>query len=289
MYLRVSGRLYPDHSVFLRPSYLTANPRDSVNVAQSPLVIELRREDRVLLRWGLRYPTERKRLTVAGDEPAYVPIRAKIPFIEGTRRIVLLLDDIELKELRVPERGPEFASPVNLRATSDGYAIEWQVTHPESLPLYFHVRTSSDGGLTWRRLASRLEMARLQITRDALVGGDRCLVEVVAYDGINTVSARTNVPDAAEEEWRISILSPQPSEQPLIPPVELHAAGVHRMPDRIRNPRAQPECVWTANGEEIARGADAVWDNPKPGDYALALRARLGDRNASDEVRVRIG
>lgn len=285
-YLRVSGRLYPDGRLFLRPAYLTNNPRDSINVEDSPLAIELRDEAKLILRWGLRYSpaaaTSHGRL---GDEPSFMPVRAKIPYPPETRVIVFRLHDRILHELQVPLKGPKFTEAVHVTKGKAGFRLTWRTDHPASLPIYYHVRISTDQGKTWRRIASRLERPGLSVSDRQVPGSG--ILEVVAYDGVNTSTFRTTIAGKRRTGWNVAILSPRPNDK-LVPPIELHSTGSFRLHDRAKVLNGKLECVWTANGKEVARGPDGVWENAKPGKYEIVLRASLGKEVAQDAVRIRV-
>ena len=53
VYLKISGRIYYDNQIFLRPSYLSSNPRDSVSDEHSAVRVELYdKNDELLFNWG---------------------------------------------------------------------------------------------------------------------------------------------------------------------------------------------------------------------------------------------
>lgn len=287
-YLRVSGRLYPDNRLILRPSYLSENPRDSVDEKESPLKIELYGTQGLLLRWGARLTRPLRDLSPGAREaPEFLSVRAKVPYHPDTREIVFLHNDIELLRIQVPKHKPSFAGKIKTEKKGDDYIIQWKTTHPEKVKTYYHVRMSADRGKTWARLASRLAKPRVRVKRDSLSGGKNCLIEVVAYDGVNTVSARTKVPDAPPVRLNVEILSPLPSKTPAIPPIELHAyAAVRGRGGRL----AQGiEYVWTANDEKIATGPNGIWIAPRPGKYKIIVHAHFGKLTGEAMTTIRVG
>lgn len=299
LYLRVSGTLLPDNRLMLRPSYLTENPRGSRDIKDSPLQIELYSKDHLILRWGATLGTVMSSprmvppasLESRGDysragEPLVV--FAKVPFPRQTDRIVFRYDDIKLLEIQVPARGPTFKDEARVVAKDDDtYRIYWKASHPDNLQVYYHVRTSADQGKTWKRLASRLNRTEIIVPRDALAGGNDCVIEVVAYDGVNTVASRTAVPDAPPVRLDVSIVSPTPRDTPLMPPISLRALG------RIHGKRGfidkETKYIWKANGKKIAEGPRVFWYDAKAGKYKITVNARSGKMTAQDSVRIQVG
>ena len=123
-YLRVSGRLYPDNSLFLRPCYLSENPRDSGDEPESRLQIELHGANGLLLRWGATLFEPFVDLsTSAGKAPRFLSVKAKIPFPARTRQILFRFGDLVLKEIIVPKSGPEFVGPVKVTRKNENCRI----------------------------------------------------------------------------------------------------------------------------------------------------------------------
>lgn len=284
-FLRVSGTILADNRLILRPSYLTASPRGSFNDRESPVQIELLVGDRLRVRWGAtvqRVHTTGRAPRGSNAEPR--SLRAKVPFLADTDRIVFRDGDVVLHEIRVPEHGPSFSAAPEVKRTKGGVRIRWNSWHPDGLELHHHVRASADGGRTWVRLGSRLTKNELTVPGDALVG-PTCVVEVVAYDGVNTASERINYPDAPAPAMQVFILSPGPGEVCVGSPVTLRAhARILGRGDRI-DPVA--EFVWTADGREIARGHYANWQAPES-DVELAVACRFEEFAASAVRKLRV-
>lgn len=268
-YLRISGIVRADGALFLRPSYLTTNSRDSVNVEDSPLQVELHGES-LLLQWG----------ALLGFSSAWRPnaphaaqwLKAKVPFPVDTQRLVFRLRGNIVREMTVPANPPHFEGDIIVNREGGRYEFEWRARHPENLPLFYHVRASADGGVSWYRLGSRLTIPQLRVDRARMAGEQQCLVEVVAYDGVNTVAARVGVPDAPPARLLVELVSPR-HEHEFAAPVLLrafaHIAGSHRRQDEF-------DFVWTANRKRIADGSSALWHPPSAGEYEISVHARKG-------------
>ncbi|MEF8856118.1 MAG: hypothetical protein V5A16_01715 [Haloplanus sp.] len=283
-YLRVSGRLQPDGRLHLRPSYLSTNPRGAVDLEESDLQIYLYGDDRRLLRWGAQVAALHRDTTDPTDRERHVrAVRAKVPFHPETKRIVFEYDGVVVEEIVVPDE-PPVVGDVRVDRTDDGWRIRWEASHPAEQPLHYHVRTSADAGETWRRLAWRLQEPRTTVRHDDLVGGENCLVEVVAYDGVNTTAARTDVPDTPEQSLDVEILAPTGGRAD--PPVELSAAV--RLRGRPGFGSDDAEYTWSVDGEDIATGAFALWFDPAPGTHTIRVDARFEDWRAQDSVTVAV-
>jgi hypothetical protein len=316
-YLRVSGTLLTGNDLVLRPSYLTESPQGSLNAERSPVQIELHGKSGLLLTWGAAIAPGTARTPVApgrvvryspngqvrssfADHPDTRPvlpvkeclpasIRAKIPFPDETERMLIRHEELQLAEVVRPKRPPRFQEPPAIRRggrVRKGLCeITWQAHSPGGHPLMFHVRTSSDGGRSWRRLASRLTEPRVTVPADCLVGGTRCVLQVVAYDGMNTT--------AAEMRWRESP-KPELSVKIVPPPRRIEKAGA---PSRLRAYATltgghvlerDAEFVWRESGEKIGRGPVLVWSAPEPGSYRLEVEVRYHKRAARDHLDLEI-
>ena len=260
-YLRISGTLLPDNRLFLRPSYLTESAAGSSDDRESGVTIECFDEDRLLLRWGasLRAALGTGPAAAArkADATGALLLRAKMPFPAATKRILFRKGELLLAETAVPEHGPVLAGPPKISKGRGRIRIDWSARHPDGLPLYYHVRASGDGGKTWSRLGSRLVKTGLTVPVDALVGRSNCLVEVVAYDGVNTAAARTRFRGAAPERLQVVILAPLARSLVEGDRVSLWAHARLNSSARRIDPLARFE--WAVDGKVVASGCSAGW------------------------------
>jgi hypothetical protein len=202
-YLYVSGRLYPDNRLEIRPSYQTENARGFDDQKTSALQIELVRGNDILLRCGAHLLDARSCL---GGRPHPVKaVRAKVPFRGDADAIVFRHDNIVIHRITIPPSGPELATPAITSAKS-GHKLAWSAKHSHGLKTWFNVRASADGGRNWYRLASRLDKPELLIPREQLLGDPDCIVEVIAYDGVHTTASKLVVKDVPQVRLDVRVV-----------------------------------------------------------------------------------
>lgn len=283
-YLRVSGRLSPDGRIELRPSYLSENPRGATDREGSALQIIQYAGERRLLRWGAHVAAvhEDRIGSTAGDVAA-AAVRAKVPFHPETDRVVFEYDGAVVEELPVHEHAP-VVEGVTVERGRAGWTVEWDAFHPDEATLHYHVRTSGDGGATWRRVAWRLDEPGVRLEPDDLIGGDACLVEVVAYDGVNTTAERIAVPETPPPRLEVTLFSP--TAERVSAPVELSAAA--RLRGRAGFAANEATYTWSVDGEPVATGPFALWTDAAPGSYTVRVEASYEDRVASAETELRV-
>jgi hypothetical protein len=283
-YLSVSGMLLAGNQLVVRPSYLTTNSHGSTSFIESPIQIDLYHDEKRLLRWGvtirpnISFRNHKANMEIlnriqSGMDP--LSFRAKVPYRIETTRIVFLFKGEVLHEIKVPINGPFFKEkPTIKKISKEEYLLSWHAEHPGAIPLFFHVRTSADGGKTWIRLASRLRQSELRVFRDSIAGGKNCILEVVAYDGVNTTNAQVKVPDAPPIQMVVIIIRPSSNEE-LYSPIELQAfAQVRGRPDIFVN---QIEFNWYIGEKKIADGPVALWNNPPLGEHTLIIKTKAGE------------
>lgn len=304
VYLKISGRIYYDNQIFLRPSYLSSNPRDSVSDEHSAVRVELYdKNDELLFNWGAsigslcidpirisddKVRDESKENHLHSSEALnrnYQPLRAKVPYHPETRKIIIRKADTILKEILVPEHKPIFVKH-RIEKRQENYHIEWQVEHPDKLDVFYHIRASADAGRTWFRLESRLSNPKIVINRESLAGGKNCLLEIVAYDGVNTVPFRIPISDAPPIRLIVNILSPLEEERPVMPPIQLRAFGVIRGLNKYDD--SMIDYTWLANGKEVGKGSNAIWYPSESGIYEILLHARSAELESKASVHVNV-
>jgi hypothetical protein len=258
-YLRVSGTLLPDNRLYLRPSYLTESAVGAIDDRSSGVTIECLSDEKLLLRWGATLRPVRSARGAGAKEMEAEPLllKAKVPYPQDTRRIVFRKGESLLAEIAVPTRGPQFTQAPTVTRARRGLEVDWRAEHPDGLPLYFHVRASADGGKTWVRLGSRLAKPVLAVPDGALVGGKKCVVEVVAYDGVNTVSRRIRYPRAPSDRLEVLIFSPLARTLKAGERVPLWAHA--RMLGRAQRIDPIARFEWSVGGKRVASGSSATW------------------------------
>lgn len=290
-YLNISGNLTADNKLYLRPSYLSLNSTGITNFEESPLKINLYKDELLKLQWGANlgtrtYPKpseiKNKFKRLVSGETLFV--KAKIPFPEETNRIVFVYKDIKIHEIKVATEKPIFEEGVRIeRKDEETYRVYWKATHPETTPLYFIVRTSADGGINWRGIASEITTNEIIIKKESLVGGDDCLIEIMAYNNVNTVTSTRKVADAIPIQLIAKILSPQQKSETISPPVKL---GSYCYLTGKKTMEEKPSFTWKINNEVIAKTQNTILYEIEPGEYELELSVQWEKMEAKDSIKL---
>jgi hypothetical protein len=281
VYLRLIGRLEADNRLRLRPGHLTSRPRQIDEDPDSDLVAVLVDEDgKTLLRHGvplLQYCAD-------GEPPGARAVRATIPFHPRTRSIRFLRDDVHIHQIDVSPTPPKVELTWEPGEGTGKQRITWRAEHPEGLPLEFFLRYSHDGGRTWQRASLRTRETHQTLDLDALPGGRRCAVAVVATDGVNTTIATSRVFAVPVKPCRALILAPEDgAELEAEEPVVLEGQGFYL---EEGTPELE-ELRWSSNPSGFeGEGALVTVLDPAPGKYSLTLEAGRGDRVGRETVSI---
>jgi hypothetical protein len=281
VYLRLIGRLEADNRLRLRPGYLTATPRQIDEDPESDLVAELVDDDgTTLLRHGIPlFP-----YCADGEVRAARAVRATIPFNPRTRTIRFRRGGLQIHEIEVFRAAPKVELTWEPREPTGKQRITWHAEHPEKVPVEFFLRYSHDGGRTWQRASLRTRETQQTLDFDALPGGRRCAVAVVATDGVNTTIARSRMFAVPVKPCRAVIISPEDgAELEAGEPVVLEGQGFYLE-------EASPEFEalrWSSTPSGLeGEGALVTLPEPKPGKYRVTLEAGRGNRIGRETVSV---
>jgi hypothetical protein len=281
VYLRLIGRLEPDNRLLLRPGHLTSKPRQIDEDPESELVAELVDEEgKTLLRHGVPLVP----YCVDGEITASRAVRATIPFNSRTRTIRFLRDGVLVHEIEVSRAAPKVELTWEPGQGTGKQRITWRAEHPEGLPLEFFLRYSHDGGKTWQRASLRTRETQQSLDLDALPGGRRCAVAVVATDGVNTTMARSRMFAVPVKPCRAMIISPEDgAELDAAEPVVLEGQGFYL---EEASPELE-ELRWSSRPSGLdGEGALVTVSEPNPGKYRLTLEAGRGDRVGRETVSI---
>jgi len=284
-YLRVLGRLYPDRQLVLRQGYLTENPPWSDWEGEGPLRAETFADDGTSLgSFPVRLYDQCRE---GGSQQGPQAVRAFVPFHPQARRVVFSYDGRQLAEV---ERHP---SPPRVELTwrpEDGMSgpqtVTWTADHPDGADIEFFLRYSRDGGETWNRVSTRTGELSQQVDLDDLPGGERCLLAVVATDGVNTTTA-------ASEPFA---LPPRPCQAIILHPVDggtyapgmpIPLAGQGFWREHQRPEREALEWRTSANDEVLGRGARVEVTLP-PGRHVITLLTGDHDNRGRADVTITV-
>lgn len=283
-YLRIIGRLYRDGRLRLRPSYLT--PRapwtDREGAGDSPLEVELvNAHEEVLSRYPLRiYPQ-----CAFGVRPQTDAVRGWVPFHPDTRRVRFLNRGRLVHQILRADRSPD----LRLRWEPSGHVegkqrVKWDAEAPGDVE--FFLRYSANGGRTWQRLGLRTGERHAVVNFDELPGGERCMVEVVATDGLNTVSVQSPPFRVRPKACLAFIVGPiDGSVIALGEPVQLIGQGFWLEGARIE--RQQLRWASSMDGE-LGTGDLVRAERLSPGQHRITLTAGPQDREGTESIRITI-
>lgn len=167
-----------------------------------------------------------------GGDPAIVPLNGLLPFPKGTAWIRVRNQGQIIESRQVSASAPQvkLLSPNGREILSPGYFVRWQADDPDRNTLSFTVRFSSDAGKNWQIIELDSSKRELVVTENLLAslgGTDKGLIEVIATDGVNSSSDRSdtvfNVPNARPIA---AILLPAEKGSEVNSPVHLRAQAL---------------------------------------------------------------
>ena len=124
-------------------------------------------------------------------------ISEAIPYINGTKKIVLLKDDLELGSRYVSKYVPEvnIISPKGGEFFNKSMTINWRAQDQDGDDLAYFLFYSNDEGRSWQSIASNLHnTTRLNIDVETLPGNtvSPSIFRIIATDGVNTAFDDSN-------------------------------------------------------------------------------------------------
>lgn len=285
-YWYVAGQMAPDNTLSLRRGYIDERPRRSYE-GISPLRLEFLDAAGAL---RLAYPIALRRPCTEGESPLNIQrsFRAWVPLPDGVDKARFVYGDAVLHELELHRASPELhllSEPP--RSGMGEFPLRWEVSHPENKPVEFFCRYSNDDGTTWFRLGPRTKERSAVISLDALAGGERCRVAVVATDGFGTAVATTPPFPVAVKPFVAMILRPAlPARVEEGTRLDLLGQGYEL---ETRRPIFEG-LVWSSSKDGIlGEGASIVTPPLSKGEHLIRLAVGTGGRRGEAEVRVFCG
>lgn len=289
-YLRLIGRLTPDGRLKLRPGYLTTHPqwvdREAGNEPNQPegLVAELYdAEDRLLGRFPLRL----QETCTFGGVGVNLAVRGFIPFNPNTAVMRFTYHGRRIHEIRRSRARPDLRIEQQPREHAEGLErITWVARHPEGQSLQFFLRYSRNGGETWQRVGWRTDRQEAEVDFRQLPGGESCLIEVVATDGINTVTQ-------VSEPFSVPV---KPLRAFIIAPVDgsVHAPKqtitfIGQGFDMEDNKPEFEDLIWVSSIDgTLGRGRAIQLASLSPGEHEILLLAGQESRQGSERIRIHV-
>jgi hypothetical protein len=170
----------------------------------------------------------------------------RLPYHATAKRIVVYREDSKLGALSFPSRAPEFIllHPTTARSIDPNNCLEldWRPEGRSATEkLTYFVRYSPDGK-RWCRPAVNLTCLRYCVDLRLMEGGERCRLQVLATNGFHTSYVETPSFAVPEKPTRILLGD---TRGPI-----LFAQGFSHK----HGPLTGEAIVWSADGEEVARG-----------------------------------
>jgi hypothetical protein len=285
-YLRVIGRLYRDGRLHLRPCYLTTQApwSDREGVGDSPLAAELLTERGESLG---RYPLRVYSPCTYDGRPATEAVRGWVPFHPDTRAVRFTHRDRVVLEIRRAERPPEVALTWRPPDEIHGrHRVTWEARSPRDAALQFLLRYSHDGGRRWQRVGWRTEARDATVDFDQLPGGERCLVAVVATDGVDTTTVESPPFAVALKRCQAFIVAPVDGAVVAADgPMQLLGQGFWMEESRVERDHLR----WTSSLDgDLGRGASVRVDRLSEGQHRITLAAGENGRVGTETVTITV-
>jgi hypothetical protein len=151
-------------------------------------------EGRTLLQIAFSYSFELEGLPAAGHtgptrftlpEAAFV---YTIPYIAGTKKIALLLNEVVLAEKVFSPSAPKVTvtSPNGGEVNTNKVTVRWTGSDADNDRLVYELLISPDNGLTWEPVAGDLTGTSYVVDTSEFSPGAKYVARVIATDGINT-------------------------------------------------------------------------------------------------------
>lgn len=276
-YLFLNFRIYRGGKVEVFPSFHYKSRPLIKSGRWTPYAVELRdRFDSVLV-------AERILLTDPHSDldSASLDFFKPIPFDKNATRIVFTCgksgdcEQEELFSMDVPTDPPKvrITQPDKSRQRSGKVKVAWEGQHCEK-QLYYLLRYSNDGGETFRALAPRLTKTEYLVDLDRLPGGEKCLFQVLATDGVRTAAAVSN-PFSVPQRPRETMIATPPSGSVYAPGDTVSLVGESFSP---QTGSAYPsELEWHSDLDgPLGKGQEIHVQNLRPGVHRISLTANDG-------------
>ena len=215
---------------------------------------------------------------VVDDIGATKPFFGILPFVQGTARIVLTQDGIELASQQVSVHSPtvQVLNPNGGEVIGNNLVVSWEAVDDDDDSLLYTVQYSADGGTSWQALVTGYPTLTLTMDTQALPGSDQALIRVIASDGVNTGS------DQSDGTFTMSmhpptagILSPSDGSSFLVGQLILFTGSAFDAED---GSLPSGSFTWSSSRDgDLGSGDELAVANLSPGRHIITLTVRDSD------------
>jgi len=203
--------VYRTGVVELKPSFHYPSRRVTQNGEVTSYAVELRdRHNRPMVAERLLLGISEVQL-----DDAALDLYAPVPFPPDTARVVITCgkkgdcSHRELLSVDVPVEPPRVWFVDEPKGECSGKrTVRWAAANPAEKTLHYIVRYSADRGDSWRVIQPRTTKSELVVDFDRLPGGQYCLLQVLATEGIRTGSATSQPFSVPKRPREVVIASP---------------------------------------------------------------------------------
>lgn len=206
-------------------------------------------------------------------DDAYIDFLVSLPWHPEANKVVFKKENKIIHELEIGKSAPEVSmvSPGGGGKLEGKQKIQW-ISNRFPKPLSYILRYSNNGGQSWFALASRLTSENFTVNFDQLPGGEKCIFQVLASEGVRTSTATSEVLVVPRKPQVVSIISPHEGDI-LHEGNPVHLLGMAISPEERS---AKPEDLrWSSSIEGfLGTGVQLMTQTLSPGKHNLTLRKK---------------
>jgi hypothetical protein len=264
--ISIRGRIYTNDHVEIEPPFHWPQRLQPSKNPDSEYLVELSGANGTPLQ---RAHIPRGHMCGEGEDSPYFDFGFSLPFPDGARTLRILRGEREVFRREISEAPPR-VSGVELREAREGarhrLGVSW-ATDASDRRLWFRVRYSPDGGRTWMGVVPATTERTVELELSGLPGGDECLVEVFASDGMATGRARSRAFVVPHKPPRFVVAPVSSESRSASGTVRLLGAGF----DEYGRSLGEARLLWTSDRDGVL-GYGAVLERAlSPGQHSITL------------------
>jgi hypothetical protein len=281
-FLTITGVLFPDNRLLLRPGYLTERSEYPVEDSETFLIAELVDDNNQIV---LRIPISATPFCGDGPMVEELAVAGIVPFLADLRLIRFYHKEVLIYELNISKAKPEIEINWLPQQVMEGkQTVSWEEFHAEQQKLYFTVSYSYNDGQSWLPLSFNIEEPVQVIDFDQLPGGDLCRIRIIATDGVNTVSSESKSFIVPVKPCYTMILAPENGSSFVFGSSILFRGQGYYLEEQL--PEIENlEWISSQNGF-LGKGMTIEVKNLPSGKHIITLKTGIGDRAGEAKISV---